>query len=101
MCHPVFEIRQRRDADGALRVTLIGELDLAVKDCLMDQLDQLRHAKRRVRLDLSQLDFIDCSGVGGILAALADARRSRWDLQVDPLVSPSVGRITALEELAS
>jgi anti-sigma B factor antagonist len=101
MCRPVFEIRQRHDADGALRVTLIGELDLAVADRLRARLGQLRHASRRIRLDLSQLEFIDCSGVGGILSALAEARCNRWEMEVDRLVSPSVRRLTAVEEIAS
>jgi anti-anti-sigma regulatory factor len=52
---PVFEIKQRHDADGALRVTLLGELDLAVADGLRAQLDRLRRSERHVRLDLSEL----------------------------------------------
>lgn len=98
---PLLETRRREDADGALRVTLIGELDIAVADGLGAQLDQLRHSHRRVRLDLSQLGFIDCYGVGGIVRALREARRDHWELEVDGAVSPSVGRITAYEEIAS
>ena len=98
---PVFDVRQRHDADGALRVTLMGELDLAVSDGLTAQLDRLRRSERRVRLDLSELDFIDCCGINGILRALAEARRLHWDLEVDPLVSPGVRRITSLEDIAS
>lgn len=98
---PVFEIRQHHDADGALRVTLIGELDLAVADGLRAQLDWLTRSERRVRLDLSQLDFIDCGGINGILRALAEARRHHWDLEVDRLVSPGVRRIISLEDIAA
>ena len=98
---PVFEIRQRHDTDGALRVTLIGELDLAVADGLRARLDQLRRSERRVRLDLSELEFIDCSGINGILGALAEARRQHWELEVDRLVSPGVRRITSLADVAS
>jgi anti-anti-sigma factor len=98
---PVFEIRQRHDADGTLRVTLIGELDLAVADGLRAQLDQFRRSEQRVRLDLSELEFIDCSGLNGILGALAAARRGHGELEVDRLVSPGVRRITSLEDVAS
>lgn len=99
---PVFEIRQRHDADGTLRVTLIGELDLAVTDRLRAQLDHLQRSEPRIRLDLSELEFIDCSGVGSILMAIAEARRGRrCELEVDRLVSPGVGRITRLDEVAS
>ena len=99
MC-PVFEIKQCHDADGALRVTLIGELDLAVADDLTARLDQLRRSERRVRLDLSELDFIDCCGIKGIIRALAEARRGHCELEVDRVVSPGVGRITALQDVA-
>jgi anti-anti-sigma factor len=98
---PGFEIRQRHDADGTLRVTLTGELDLAVADGLRDQLDQLRRSGRRVRLDLSELEFIDCSGLNGILGALEAARRGHGELEVDRLVSPGVRRITSLADVAS
>lgn len=98
---PPFEVRQRHDADGALRVTLIGELDLAVTDRLRAQLDAIRRSGRRVRLDLSQLEFIDCRGVDGVLTALAEARRNRWHLEVDPRVSPSVMRIASLKDVSS
>jgi anti-sigma B factor antagonist len=100
-CRSLFEIRQRDDADGALRATLIGELDLSATDRLRAGLDQLQRSKRRVRLDLSELEFIDCRGVGTILSALAEARRNGWDLEVDRLVSPIVGRIVSLTEIGS
>ena len=96
----VFEIRQRHDADGALRVTLMGELDLAVADGLTARLDQLQRSEPRVRLDLSKLEFIDCCGINGILRALAEARRSHCGLEVDRQVSPGVRRITDLDEIA-
>jgi anti-anti-sigma factor len=98
---PVFDIRQRDDADGTLRVTLVGELDIAVADRLTDQLGRLRHSRRPVRLDLSELEFIDCRGIGGILTVLADARRERWDFEVDRRVSPGVRRITDVADVAS
>jgi anti-anti-sigma factor len=97
---PFFEIRQHTDADGALRLTLIGEIDLAVADQLAAQLGQLTGPGRRVRLDLSQPQFIDCRGVGAIMTALMDARRGGWDLDVDRCVSPPVARIIALAGIA-
>lgn len=93
---PMFEISQRDDADGALRVALAGELDLAVSNRLRLRLRELGRGMRPVRLDLSALDFIDCSGVGVIVGALAEARRGCWELEVDPAVSPIVDRVIAL-----
>jgi hypothetical protein len=52
-CEPLEEIQQRDDPDGALRVTLIGDIDIAVADQLTARLRQLQRSERRVRLDLS------------------------------------------------
>jgi anti-anti-sigma factor len=101
MGQPCFEIRQRDDPDGALRVTLIGEIDTVVADQLTARLEQLEQPDRRVRLDLSQPGFMDCSGVGAIINAVTHARRAGWELDVDRRLSPSVARIIALAGVAS
>jgi anti-sigma B factor antagonist len=101
ICSPLFDIRQRQDDDGWLRVTLIGELDLAVTARLHARLEHLSRSAQPVRLDLSQLQFIDCGGVGAIARALSDARQNGWELEVDRVVSPIVARIAELDEIAS
>jgi anti-sigma B factor antagonist len=90
---PSFEIRESVDADGVARVTLIGELDIAVADGVEERLRQLRDAGKRVRLDLSQLDFIDSSGVRAIVLGLKHARQGGHELEVERRVSSSVGRM--------
>jgi len=90
---PSFEIRETVDGDGALRVALIGELDIAVADAVEQRLRQHREEGRPVRLDLSQLDFIDSSGVQTLVLGLRHARRAGHDLEVDPRVSSSVERM--------
>jgi anti-anti-sigma factor len=94
-----FGCRKRIDADGAVRMTLIGELDIAVTGELTRQLDELERSRARVRLDLSELGFIDLGGLDAILAALARARRTGWALEVDSQVSRSVERILDLGRL--
>lgn len=101
LCAPTLELRLQDDADGAVRATLIGELDLVAADRIREELEELVRATTCVRLDLSQLEFIDCAGLGGILGALSDARRTDSRLEVDPIVSPSVGRIAALTDMGS
>jgi anti-anti-sigma factor len=82
-------------------MTLVGELDLSATDGLRERLDEVQRAKRRVRLDLSELEFIDCSGIRAILDAMAQARREGTALEVDRSVSPIVGRIVSLGSIAS
>lgn len=99
--HPLFGVRQRHDADGAVRMTLTGELDLSATPGLRVQLGEMQRAKRPIRLDLSELEFIDCSGIRAILEAMADARREGCALEVDRDVSPIVGRIVSLGSIAA
>jgi len=90
---PSFEIRETVDADGASRVALVGELDIAVADGVEERLRRLRDAGRRARLDLSQLDFIDSSGVRAIVLGLKHARQGGHELEVDRRISPTVKRM--------
>jgi anti-sigma B factor antagonist len=99
MCCSLLEIGESEDADGAVRVALTGELDLSANDHLGARLAALHRAGRRVRLDLSALEFIDCSGIGLIVRALSEARVDGWALEVDRHVSPLAERVFALAEI--
>jgi anti-anti-sigma factor len=90
---PTFEIRESADGDGTLRVALIGELDIAVADAVEQRLRQYREDGRPVRLDLSELDFIDSSGVQTVVLGLKHARRNGNELEIDRHVSASVQRM--------
>jgi anti-anti-sigma factor len=88
------------DPDRARRLTLTGELDIASAPELGARLRELGAARRRVRLDLSQLGFADSTGISTILLSLKDASRDGWELEVDPAVAPQVARlimVTGLE----
>ena len=90
---PSFEIRETVDDDGAVRLALIGELDIAVADGVEERLRAHRADGHTVRLDLSQLDFIDSSGVRAIVLGLKHARSGGVELNVDPRVSSTVARM--------
>jgi anti-anti-sigma factor len=90
-----FECRERIELDGARRLTLLGEVDIAVAGELARRLRRLERSGTRTRLDLSELRFIDLCGLDEILAALGRARRTGWELEVDRHVSRSVERIVA------
>lgn len=81
-------------------MTLTGELDLSATDGLRARLDEVQRSERRVRLDLSELEFIDCSGIRTILDAMAEARRDGCAFEVDRSVSPMVRRIVSLGAIA-
>jgi len=93
---PSFEIRETVDDDGAVRLALIGELDIAVADGVEERLRAHRADGHSVRLDLSQLDFIDSSGVRAIVLGLKHARSGGVELNVDPRVSSTVARMVEI-----
>jgi anti-anti-sigma factor len=90
-----FGCRERTDPDGACRLTLLGEVDIAVAEELARRLHELERSGARIRLDLSELQFIDLCGLDAILAALQQARSAGWRLEVDRDVSRCVERIVA------
>lgn len=96
----VFEVRERLDVDGMLRLILGGDLDLPVTETLSGRLEELKAAGGPVRLDLSQLAFIDSSGLQALIVALIDARSIGWQLEIAPEVSPSVERAAQVVGIA-
>jgi anti-anti-sigma factor len=92
----VFRLQESFERDGSLRLMLIGELDVAVIDHLSTRLRELRKECYRVRLDLSDLQFIDSSGIQEIIRAVSDARRSGWELEVDRPMTDQVARTVDL-----
>ena len=97
---PAFQIRERLEVDGTVRLTLGGELDLAVTETLSARLEELKAAGYPVLLDLSQLSFIDSSGLQVLIVALIDARSIGWQLEVAPEVSPTVRRAAQVVGIA-
>ena len=98
---PSFEIRESVDPDGAARVSLIGELDIAVADGVEERLRRLREEGRPVRLDISRLDFIDSSGVRALVLGLKHSRESGHPLEVDRAVSGPVARMIEIMGIGS
>jgi anti-anti-sigma factor len=77
-----LSITQSRDADGALRVRLDGELDAAAMERLAASLAEASTPGEEIVLDLEELDFIDSSGLRVLLNAQADAARDGWNLWI-------------------
>jgi anti-anti-sigma factor len=85
--------------DGYVRLTLTGELDLLATPVLEDRLSRLRAFKSPVRLDLSQLEFIDSTGLHLLVRTIGDARIKKWPLKIEPEVSPPVRSAFRLAQL--
>ncbi len=88
-----FTIEQTTQADGAIRLRLVGELDLAVVPNLTSRLAQLKGEQRSVQLDLSNLRFMDSTGLGTVITAVLDARRDGWSLEIHRSLARPVQRI--------
>ncbi len=87
-----FSINETTSDDG-VRIELIGELDLAVAGRLRDRLDALSEPGATVMLDLSQLDFIDSSGINVIITYHRHAEQTGWALVVEPQLTLAVRRV--------
>ncbi len=89
---PQFWIEESQDPDGPLRLMLLGELDLTVAGELESRLGELKAEGVPVRLDLSELSFIDSSGIGVITRARLESDRTGGTFEIDPHVSEVVKR---------
>jgi anti-anti-sigma factor len=54
-----------------------------------------------VRLDLTELDFIDSSGLRELIVALDDARPDGWRLDIEPQLTAPVRRTVDIAGLTS
>jgi anti-sigma B factor antagonist len=97
---PVFDIAERDDPDGARRLTLTGELDLATGPKLQQRLTELGAAHRTVRLDVSKLSFMDSTGISIIVRGLADSARDGWKLEIDPNMPRQIARLITMTGVA-
>jgi anti-anti-sigma factor len=94
--HRVFRLEERFERDETIRLMVIGELDVAVIDHLSSRLRELRKQGFAVRLDLSELEFIDSSGIQEILREISGARRDGWELAIDGPLTDQVARTVDL-----
>jgi anti-anti-sigma factor len=91
-----LEVEQSVDVEGATRLRLLGELDLSVSEDLAERLRELRRAGENVRLDLSELEFIDSSGIRTLVMELREARQHGSRLEVAREVAPGVQKLVRI-----
>lgn len=88
---PRFEVKVE-DEDGAVLLRLHGELDLVSEPVLAGELAKAQG--RPLRIDLSELGFMDSTG----LRALLTAMREQTDLKLRGPLQPSVQRLLELTQ---
>jgi anti-anti-sigma factor len=96
-----FRIHERFDEDGAVRLVLVGELDLAVADQVSSRLRELKRGGYHVRIDLAQLEFIDSTGLRELIVAVSDSRRNGWRLEIETDMTNTVRRVVELVGVGS
>lgn len=95
-----FEISESVEPDRT-RLKLSGELDVAVIGRLQDRLDSLARAGESVVLDLSDLSFIDSSGLNVLVTAFKASQRDDWQLSIERSMGPAVARVITMMGLDS
>jgi anti-sigma B factor antagonist len=96
-----FQMREALDGPGAVRLVLGGELDLAVAEMLGERLRMLRNQGYAVRVDLSELEFIDSSGLRELIIAVAESQSNGSRLDIDPQITAPVRRTLNIAGLTS
>ena len=81
---PLMKTVTRREGPGINRVTPSGELDIATVPQLNDALSQAASGSATVILDLSQVTFMDSTGLHAILCAHARLGETNSRLVVIP-----------------
>jgi anti-sigma B factor antagonist len=97
-----FGIRVSPPQAGVVRVCVVGEVDLCTAPLLEQALVRELDAASDLLLDLSEVSFIDSSGLHAIVSVARAARTNGGMLVVDSPLPAQVRRvieITHLEEL--
>lgn len=72
---------RRTDTDLGLTLELSGELDISTAPALEHELAEIEHENApRVLIDLTNLSFMDSSGLAVIVRAMDAARRNGYEL---------------------
>ena len=97
-----LQLDRREDSNGRAVVAVRGEIDVATSPTLRTELYAIIDAgARELVVDLSELGFIDSSGLGVLVAALKHMREREGELILAGLQQPArrVFEITDLTEL--
>ena len=88
-----FAIRVAPREDGSVRVKVCGELDMSTSPQLDETLRREIDAGNRVVVDLSEIAFIDSTGLNTLITALRAASSNGGALMVGPSLPAHVQRL--------
>jgi anti-anti-sigma factor len=80
-----------------VRIELTGEIDASNAACLRETLSKLDVDQTRVSIDMSELTFLDCTGLA-TLRTFERNRRGRGGLRMKGIRHPIVRRIVELTD---
>ena len=93
---PPLRLEESYGSDGTLVLTLEGELDIASSDVVRRRLHELQLSETPTTLDLSGLNFVDCSGLRVIFEAIELADHDCSWLEVSPDYPAALRRLLEL-----
>ena len=96
-----FRIDRTDEEGGAVRLIVRGELDALTAPRLQAALDRLRDDHTPVLLDLSEIGFVDSSGLAVLVAAKRQAQTNGWRFAIDRQLAQPVQRLFQLAGIES
>lgn len=97
---PSFAVRVATVPDGSVRVKVEGELDLSTSRALDETLRREIDAGSRIVVDLSEITFIDSTGLNTLMAALRASSMNGGALAVSPSLPAQVRRVLEITGLS-
>jgi anti-sigma B factor antagonist len=94
-----FSVDEKRDAGHCVRLVVHGAIDVHTAPNLRRAVSAAARATGDVVVDLSQLEFIDSTGLHALVCAYHDAARDGWRLRI--VAAPDgVQRVFRMTDLA-
>ena len=91
-----FAVTTEAQGPGVVSVRVSGELDLASRPAFEDGVTEALDSGCRILLDLSDVSFIDSTGLAAIIRAARRAEKLGAELEIAPGLSPQPQRLFEL-----
>ena len=98
--HPTLTIDRIASADGAATLVCRGRITAETSSLFKSEVKSLAPQHQYLMADLSDVDFVDSSGLGQVLAAYLSARSAGCELRLIK-VNPRVQDLLNITRLAS